>query len=156
MSRDVRRHAVSIYRCASVPQYMETSNMDVEECKGLANAWPIVVGKTLRRRRRLLLPAPILKGSIMCFLRQTTPGPSTSPKDTTAQLTDKPAQASATKTPQQSPSISQARTDAHYLTLRWRSVAATVALPWSSVGLATGYRGNPGGSTARATAFYCT
>ena len=77
--------------------------MDVEECKGLANAWPIVVGKTLRRRRRLLLPAPILKGSIMCFLRQTTPGPSTSPKDTTAQLTDKPAQASATKTPTAEP-----------------------------------------------------
>ena len=30
----------------------------------------------------------------------------------------------------------------------------TVALPWSSVGLATGYRGNPRVSTARATAFH--
>ena len=37
-------------------------------------------------------------GSTMCFLRQTTPVSFTSPKDTTAQLTDKPAQASATKT----------------------------------------------------------
>ena len=32
----------------------------------------------------------------------------------------------------------------------------TVALPWSSVGLSTGYRGNPRVSTARATAFHCT
>ena len=31
----------------------------------------------------------------------------------------------------------------------------TVALPWSSVGLATGYRGNPRVSTARATVFHC-
>ena len=32
----------------------------------------------------------------------------------------------------------------------------TVALPWSCVGLCTGYRGNPRVSTARATAFRCT
>ena len=32
----------------------------------------------------------------------------------------------------------------------------TVALPWFSVGLSTGYRGNPRVSTARATAFHCT
>ena len=32
----------------------------------------------------------------------------------------------------------------------------TVALPWSSVGLSTGYRGNPRVSTARATACRCT
>ena len=32
----------------------------------------------------------------------------------------------------------------------------TVARPWSSVGLASGYRGNPWVSTARATPFYCT
>ena len=32
----------------------------------------------------------------------------------------------------------------------------TVALPWSSVGRSTGYRGNPRVSTARATAFHCT
>ena len=48
-------------------------------------------------------------------------------------------------------------TDAHYyLTFWWRTTAATVALPGSSVGLATGYRGNPRVFTARATAFYCT
>ena len=47
-------------------------------------------------------------------------------------------------------------TDAHYLTFWWRSAAVTVALPWSSVGLSTGYRGNPRVSTARATAFHCT
>ena len=119
----------------------------------------LVAHRSLQNSSAVLVTAATgtdTRGSIVCFLRQTTPMPPTSPKDITAQLTDKPAQASATKTPQQSPSISQARTDAHYLTLRWRSVAATVALPWSSVGLATGYRGNPGGSTARATAFYCT
>ena len=32
----------------------------------------------------------------------------------------------------------------------------TVTIPWSSVGLSTGYRGNPRVSTARATAFHCT
>ena len=47
-------------------------------------------------------------------------------------------------------------TDAHYLTFWWKSAAVTVALPWSSVGLSTGYRGNPRVSTARATAFHCT
>ena len=31
----------------------------------------------------------------------------------------------------------------------------TVALPWCSVGLSTGYRGNPRVSTARVTAFHC-
>ena len=32
----------------------------------------------------------------------------------------------------------------------------TTALSWSSMGLATGYRGNPRVFTARATAFHCT
>ena len=42
------------------------------------------------------------------------------------------------------------------MTFWWRAAAVTVTLPWSSVGLATGYRGNPRVSTARATAFHCT
>ncbi|CAN0426889.1 unnamed protein product, partial [Laminaria digitata] len=40
-------------------------------CKGLANAWPIAVGKTLLRRRRLLLP--VVKARPTRFWRQTTP-----------------------------------------------------------------------------------
>ena len=47
-------------------------------------------------------------------------------------------------------------TGAHCLTFWWRSAAVTVALPWSSMGLSTSYRGNPRVSTARATAFRCT
>ena len=43
-------------------------------------------------------------------------------------------------------------TDAHCLTFWWRSAAMTTALPWTSVGVATGYRGNRRVSTARATA----
>ena len=46
--------------------------------------------------------------------------------------------------------------DAHFFTFWWRSAAVTVALPWSSVSLATSYGGNPRVSTAWATAFYCT
>ena len=42
------------------------------------------------------------------------------------------------------------------MTFWWRSAAVTVALPWSSVSLSTGYRRNPRVSTARATAFHCT
>ena len=47
-------------------------------------------------------------------------------------------------------------TDAHYLTFWWRAAAVTAALPWSYVGPAKGYRGNPRVSTARVKAFHCT
>lgn len=44
---------------------------------GVHNAWPVAVGKTRRRRRRLLLPESILEALIVCFSRQTTPVPPT-------------------------------------------------------------------------------
>ena len=43
-------------------------------------------------------------------------------------------------------------TGAHYLTFWWKSAAMTAAFPWTSLGVATGYRGNPRVSKARATA----
>ena len=109
VSRDVRKHAVSIYRCASVPHFVETSNMEVEEGKGLATAWPIAVGKTLRRRRRLLLPAPVLEARScvfcgkphLCLLRLQRIPQHSSPTSQRKRLPP--------KLPQQSPSISQAR-----------------------------------------------
>ena len=43
-------------------------------------------------------------------------------------------------------------TDGHYSTFWRRSAAMTAELPWTSVGVATGYRGDPRVSTASATA----
>ena len=43
-------------------------------------------------------------------------------------------------------------TDAHYLTFWRRSAAMTAAFPWTSVGVTTGYRGNPRVFAAIATA----
>ena len=83
--------------------------MEVEECKGLANAWPR--GKTLRRRRRPLLPAPVPKARYDVFfaanhtylcplLLQRIPQHS-SPTSQRERLPP--------RLPPQSPSISQAR-----------------------------------------------
>ena len=43
-------------------------------------------------------------------------------------------------------------TDAQYLTFWWWSAAITATLPWTSVGVTTGYRGNPRVFTAKVTA----
>ena len=83
--------------------------MEVEECKGLANTWPIAVGRTLRRRQRLLLPAPVLtarpcvscgKPHLCLLLLRRIPQHS-SPTSQRERLPP--------RLPPQSPSISQAR-----------------------------------------------
>ena len=90
-----REHTSCTHRCARVQQHMETSNMEVVGFIALTKAWPIAVGRTLLRPRRLLrfqaqsraFPATHICASCRC-------------KDSgDHKSVGKPATASATKPP---------------------------------------------------------
>lgn len=97
VNRHVRMNAVYIYRWTSILPYMETSYMEIERvqkpCKRVAHR----SGQNSSAAPASSATRTSTKCSIMCCLRKATYVPSTSPKDTTAQPADKPAQASSTK-----------------------------------------------------------
>ena len=83
---------------------METGSLKVNEVQSLANAWPIAVGNTFLWRQRLLLPLQRLDHVFFAEMENHT-GASCYCKNPccAAQLTYKPAQASATDAPTAEP-----------------------------------------------------